>query len=81
MAARRKIESTLPAAAPEPISVVGAVEGLSATASPARDLQNRVSDALNSRHRWSPRRTFLFVLATCGGAWAIAVWALYRVLG
>jgi hypothetical protein len=49
-------------------------EAAPARASPARGLQRRLDAAYEYEGRkWSARRTLLFILATCGGFWALAI--------
>lgn len=47
-------------------------EGAAGRPSPARGLQRRLDDAYGTVDgKWSARRTLLFILATCGGFWAL----------
>jgi hypothetical protein len=67
-----------PAATPAPSAegrVVGAVggDGALTAASPARVLQDALSARMVPRthYKWSPRKTMLFVMGTCGAFWAV----------
>ena len=91
VAASRKTESLRPAVAREfearselaspPLAL--ATDGDRAKDSPARRLQQRLRGSLEAdgeRGRWTPRATLLFILATCGGFWALIAVALQSVL-
>lgn len=69
-----RLEPSLPGLAPHTAH---------ASISPARRLQRGLEGSLQvdqAAERWSPRATLLFILATCGGFWALAALALRSAL-
>jgi len=71
---------TAPADAPRPQPQPQlADDAAAARPSPALGLQRRLDAAYGEETRkWSARRTLLFILATCGGFWALVLALLLR---
>ena len=54
-----------------------------AAGSPARALQNELLSRLSqdeTEAKWSPRKTMLFLVGTCGSFWAVVGWCAYSLL-